>query len=117
LGRPLYSDENVHHKNGVRDDNRIENLELWSTLQPAGQRVTDKLQWAFEFAGRYVANELVVAHVAVIAALAPDKLAPGAIQLIKQHREVLGWHLTQLSSLRPGLLADNQPLTLHLPAA
>ena len=49
LGRPLLPHENVHHKNGIRDDNRIENLELWSTSQPYGQRVEDKIAWAQDF--------------------------------------------------------------------
>ena len=48
LGRPLLAHETVHHVNGVRADNRLENLELWSSWQPSGQRVEDKLAWARE---------------------------------------------------------------------
>ena len=53
LCRPLYKHETIHHKNGTRHDNRLENLELRSSHHGAGQRVEDKIEWCKEFLNIY----------------------------------------------------------------
>lgn len=53
LGRRLRPEETVHHLYGDRLDNRIENLELWSSSHPSGQRVSDKVEWAKELLALY----------------------------------------------------------------
>lgn len=53
LGRRLGPDESIHHLNGVRDDSRLTNLELWVKPQPIGIRATDAVAWAKEILTRY----------------------------------------------------------------
>lgn len=81
IGRPLLRSETVHHVNGQRADNtttgsldenyRSGNLELWSSWQPAGQRVVDKVQYAVELLQRY----------------APERLATGASAANRRTRD------------------------------
>ena len=53
IGRPLHKGETVHHKNGDRKDNSLENLELFCNHHGPGQRVTDQVDWAIQLLTTY----------------------------------------------------------------
>ncbi len=59
IGRRLVGRESVHHKNGIRDDNRLDNLELWASHQPYGQRVDDLLDYVLEFHSEELTKRLL----------------------------------------------------------
>ena len=66
LGRALYDWEYVHHRNGDRTDNRLENLELWATWQPRGQRVSDLARFVVEYYPAEVREAMALSFAAAI---------------------------------------------------
>lgn len=83
LGRELIPGETVHHANGQRSDNRTDgplvnfrsgNLELWSSWQPAGQRVSDKIDFAVDLLGEYAPHLAVELAVKILRESAPHLL-------------------------------------------
>lgn len=53
LDRPLKETESVHHRNGIRHDNRLENLELRDRYHGQGQTIPDLIEWAVKFLGEH----------------------------------------------------------------
>jgi hypothetical protein len=58
LGRPLKQGETVHHRNGIRHDNDISNLELRVSKHPHSQAVMDLVAWSVEILSEYAPEML-----------------------------------------------------------
>jgi hypothetical protein len=53
IGRDLYVEETVHHINGVKDDNYIKNLQLFSSRHPKGQTIEEMIEFCKEYLKEY----------------------------------------------------------------
>lgn len=53
IGRKLKRKESIHHINGIKSDNRIENLEIWNSNHCTGQRLEDKIKWCIDILEEY----------------------------------------------------------------
>lgn len=58
LSRKLSPTERVHHRNGDKKNNSIENLELWIHTHPSGQRVSDHVEHALRILKQYAPQKL-----------------------------------------------------------
>jgi len=67
IGRPLKPHETVHHKDGNRRNNALDNLELWSSRHGKGQRVSDKIAFCIDFLREYGIEVVMPEDVAKLA--------------------------------------------------